>query len=654
MNLAREPRFRLGSLEVRPATREVVHTGGRETLEPRVMSVLVALAQANGEVVTRDDLTRACWEGRVVSDDAINRVISRIRRVSDLTGGKDFTLETITKVGYRLTVLGQAEAADAPKPPARLALLQRTWILAAGGVAAALAMAAVVWWTAFRQPDWSPDPSASLTLAVLPFDNLGAESADDVIALGLSREIRNTLSRVRGLRVVSDSSSFAIASDAMTSTDMGQRLKADLLLDGSLERIGDSVRLSVELVDVWDGVNLWTGALAGPAADLSRLREQMASQVFEQIVVKIGPNRLERLAEPRQPDPRAYRALIEATELLERVSSLKLRGRTEEARKAGVQASILVDEALAIEPNSAMALFLKSRMVAMGATPELGAENLPQIERQARAADYLRRALAADPDYAPALGALGEYYRRYEWRWSTAQAMLVRAVALDPNQADVRLSYSYYLSGAGRCLEALEHARAAIEIDPEFGWRTMGVPRALKCVGRHAESEAAYLDALRQDPANPVILREIYLNHLVRGDADGLERVRAIVRDEIWGGAPSESVSAWLGWTEQALVSMRGDQTQFARLIEPAARNLVGAPRDDQRPLGQLLAKQGDIMWVSAVVLAFTGQTDEAIEMLRGAVAAGTLYIPETMPYGAFEFTPEMRADPRYQAIWRS
>src|SRR5690348_9452733 len=99
MELAREASFTLGSMEVRPSTREILFGGGREVLEPRVMAVLVVLGRARGEVVTRDDLTAACWEGRVVSDDAINRVISRIRRVSDLTGGKDFTLETITKVG---------------------------------------------------------------------------------------------------------------------------------------------------------------------------------------------------------------------------------------------------------------------------------------------------------------------------------------------------------------------------------------------------------------------------------------------------------------------------------------------------------------------------------------------------------------------------
>ena len=323
MNLAREPGFRLGGLDVRPPTREVIHAGGREVLEPRVMSVLIALAQARGEVVTRDDLSAQCWDGRIVSDDAINRVLSRIRKLSELTGGRDFTLETITKVGYRLVVAAAAPASTAEAVPLTVSKPDRRWVL--GAIAAlVLAMSGGGWWLATRQPEWTSDPTASLTLAVLPFDSLGAGPGDDVLALGMAREIRNTLSRVRGLRVVSDSSSFAIASEPLTSTEMGRRLKADLLLDGSLERTGDTVKLSAELVDGWDGVNVWTGALSGPATDLNRLRQQMAAQVFEQMVVKIGPNRLEQLAEPRGENARSYRLLVEANQLLETVSGFRM------------------------------------------------------------------------------------------------------------------------------------------------------------------------------------------------------------------------------------------------------------------------------------------------------------------------------------------
>lgn len=99
--LARAPAFALGALRVDPARREVVGPAGPEVLEPRVMQVLVALVRAAGAIVTRDELTMSCWDGRVVGDDAINRVIGRLRRLAQLTGA--FDLETIRKVGYRLS-----------------------------------------------------------------------------------------------------------------------------------------------------------------------------------------------------------------------------------------------------------------------------------------------------------------------------------------------------------------------------------------------------------------------------------------------------------------------------------------------------------------------------------------------------------------------
>lgn len=115
--LAREPAFQLGGLLVRPSTREVICPDGREVLEPRVMQVLVVLARRPGEVVSRDDLTAHCWGGRVVGEDAINRVIGRIRRLSERDASRHFALETVRKVGYRL--LPAEEAAVAPPSPAQ-------------------------------------------------------------------------------------------------------------------------------------------------------------------------------------------------------------------------------------------------------------------------------------------------------------------------------------------------------------------------------------------------------------------------------------------------------------------------------------------------------------------------------------------------------
>src|SRR6516164_5060669 len=98
IDLAREAGFPLGASRISPSTREVLRNGEHELLEPRVMQVLVALFQANGRVVSRDELIARCWEGRIVGEDAINRAIGRLRRLSE-TGG-DFAVETIPRVGY--------------------------------------------------------------------------------------------------------------------------------------------------------------------------------------------------------------------------------------------------------------------------------------------------------------------------------------------------------------------------------------------------------------------------------------------------------------------------------------------------------------------------------------------------------------------------
>lgn len=113
--LAGEPRFTLGGLEVRPATREVVAEGSAEVLEPRVMQVLVALAQRRGQVVSRSDLIDACWEGRAVGDDAINRCIQALRRLGQTRGG--FAILTVARVGYRLDEMAPADAPSTTTPP---------------------------------------------------------------------------------------------------------------------------------------------------------------------------------------------------------------------------------------------------------------------------------------------------------------------------------------------------------------------------------------------------------------------------------------------------------------------------------------------------------------------------------------------------------
>jgi DNA-binding winged helix-turn-helix (wHTH) protein/dienelactone hydrolase len=149
IDLAREGGFEVGGLRVRPATREVEGTAGTETLEPRVMQVLVALAQRQGEVLSRDELIARCWAGRVVSDDAVHRCIARLRRLAQTHGG--FAVETIPRVGYRVTTL-PAPAALASASTAQTRRAAARLKISAAAVAALAVAAAAAWVTLPTEP----------------------------------------------------------------------------------------------------------------------------------------------------------------------------------------------------------------------------------------------------------------------------------------------------------------------------------------------------------------------------------------------------------------------------------------------------------------------------------------------------------------------
>lgn len=156
--LAHELPFTIGGVCVDPPTRQVERGGRFETLEPRVMQVLVALARAKGAIVTRDELIDWCWDGRIVGEDAINRAISRLRQVAAEVGGGTFSLETITKVGYRIRTHQAAPKAttSATSAPASRAT-RRGWIAGAGAVAAATVAGGLLWRRPWRH---RPDPEA--------------------------------------------------------------------------------------------------------------------------------------------------------------------------------------------------------------------------------------------------------------------------------------------------------------------------------------------------------------------------------------------------------------------------------------------------------------------------------------------------------------
>lgn len=181
ITLAGEPPFGLGALDVNPRLRRIAGEGGREELlEPRVMQVLVALAKAGGDIVTRDELLAVCWNGVIVGEDAIERVVGRLRRLGESLG--EFRIETVSKVGYRLRSSGDrpvGKVADAPVERPRI--------------------------------------------CVLPFLNMSDDQQQEYFSDGITEDVITDLSKISSLFVVARTTAFALRGAAEELPQLARR-----------------------------------------------------------------------------------------------------------------------------------------------------------------------------------------------------------------------------------------------------------------------------------------------------------------------------------------------------------------------------------------------------------------------------------------------
>ncbi len=646
MNLAQEPPFRLGVLAVSPSTCRVSWAGSSQVLQPRVMKVLVTLANANAAVVSRETLISECWDGRIVGDDAVIRIMVMLRRLSSNLQGQGFELENIPRVGYRLIPAagGDPVALVIPHPRRRQVLA-----LSGIGVVAAAGAGGWLWWG--RRPG-SAAKAEPLTIAVLPFDDLSPGASAGYLSRGLAREVRDTLSRVAGLRVIADTSSFPVHAQTRDPRELGRRLGAQLLLGGAVTQSGSGLRINLELTDPNTGQDVWTHIQSGRADDLFSVLDGASESVIQALVGRIGPDRIHIASVPRPRDPMVFRRVLVATELLDQSRALRMVGQESAGEDAAESARALLDEALKIDPGDTGALVALANITRNGWTRVLGALPLSQVERANEAAQIIRQALISDPNDPGALTALGDYYRRFEWRWKEAENLFRRAIATDPSLVEARWSYAYELGELGRAKEGLVQAQELFRLDPENLWRRVALARLLYLAGERDAALKRYDIELAADPRNAFLVREVYLMFLSEGNAGALKRLNQTLRTVLWRDKRmTPAIFALSTRIDAALAALSGTPQALLGLVDADVAALDG-------PAGRAATQQGrasvDLPYIYALEYAWSGQADLALRMLKRALAAGSLYWPATLPYGPAEFPPPVRNDPRFAALWSS
>lgn len=254
IRLSEEEPLRLGALTVEPALRRVAHDRGpAEIVEPRVMQVLVALIHAEGRILSRDELLMSCWHGVVVGEDAINRVMVRLRRLLDGVGQGAFKLETVTKVGYRLVPAA---------PPVELA-----------------------------RPAAAAPRHAEPVLAVLAFDNLCDGEDMAWFSNGVSEEILQTVASGAALRVIGRGSSFQFRGADKAAANVAAALNVTHLLDGSVRRNGSTVRVSAQLIECAGQTTLWSSRYDRELTDFLAVQDEIAGAVAAAVASVFAPRR---------------------------------------------------------------------------------------------------------------------------------------------------------------------------------------------------------------------------------------------------------------------------------------------------------------------------------------------------------------------------
>src|SRR5215469_4901550 len=460
IDLSREGDFSLGALQISPSTREVVRNGQRETLEPKATQVLVALHQAMGRVVSRDELIARCWDGRIVGEDAINRVIWRLRRLSEADDGANFTIETIAKVGYRLQLPAVKAEPPAVSPPAvspptvspptrRIMRVGRRPVILGSAVVAGIGAIAVGW----RAGLFGASQALANSVAVLPFANISGSPAQDYFAEGLSAEVRAALARNTLLRVVGQVSSNAFKSSSEDAETIARKLDVAYLLDGNVRLAENHVRVSAELIQGESGFSRWAQTFDRAIDDIFAVQSEIADAVTAAITREVA------VTKPvTQAGGTTNVAAFDAY----------LRGRADFALAAGPDtdhsALAHFEEAIASDPKFGAAYAARSRtLVAIANQMAAGDERQPLYDQAIAAA---KQSIVLAPDLADAHAALAGALVSGRLDIRGARTPYERSYALGRGDPDVLGRYALYCAQTGRFRVAEAAIRQARDLDP--------------------------------------------------------------------------------------------------------------------------------------------------------------------------------------------
>jgi len=449
--------FRIETWLIEPRLNTVSHSGRTVHLEPKVMDVLVCLARHAGEPVSKEELLETVWPNTFVTDDGLKRSISELRRVFEDDPQESRIIQTIPKRGYRLRVpiepLNGAQSAPASPQTHESRSEGRNWRMLAllfGGLVAAVLMLGALY-VSSKQGLWGKGADPQIrSLAVLPLENLSGDPSQEYVSDGMTDALITDLAQIGSLKVISRTSSMQYKQTRKSLSEIEHELKVDGIVEGSIQRSGNRVRITAQLIHGPSDRHLWANTYEGDFRDVFALEKNVTEDIARQVQARLVSWNQISQTQPRPTSPKALDAYLQGNYYLNRFGN---GFGVEEMKKAAE----FFQEAIDTDPEFAPAYFGLAH--AYGDLPLVSPSDAA-IRRKAE-----EKGLTLAPN-SPEAQTTAANKKWGDLDWSGAEKEFRRAVALNPNNVAAHHDLCGLLSEMGRLDEALRECQIAQELDP--------------------------------------------------------------------------------------------------------------------------------------------------------------------------------------------
>jgi uncharacterized protein (TIGR02996 family) len=617
--------LRFGVFEVDLQAGQLHKAGLRIKLQEQPFQVLAMLLEHRGEAVTREDLQRRLWPSDtfVDFDHSLNTAVKKLRQALGDESDNPRFIETLPRRGYRFIaaiapVDGVSLLDSPPNPGPAIAQPRRTRSLpwpplakVGAGVGILVGVFFAIWILAGRGLRGPAGSTRSIqSLAVLPLENLSGDPAQEYFADGMTDELITDLGQISSLRVISRTSIMGFKGVRKPLPQIARELNVDAVVEGTVVRSGDHVRITAQLIHAPTDKQLWARSYEGDLRDVLELQNQVAGAIARQIRIQLTPQQQAVLKSARAVNPEAYDDYLRAFSPRRTIN--------------GLQASIAYfQQAIEKQPDYAEA------HAGMGdAYMRLGHMlALPPEVAFPRAKSEALQALELDDTLAEAHAVLATVKFLYDWDFPGAEKEFLRAIALNPNSMDAHALYADFLNAMGRPDEAIAERRRNEERDPLSSEAVGGLAAELYWAHRYDETIEVTRKVLAVDP-------NLWSGHLYLGLALAQKHQFPEAITELQKTVEVTNSSTWIALVADAK-ALSGDKAGARKI-------LFGLKKRSQRTYVS--------PWLFAIIYSDLGDKDKAFVWLEKCYQGHEHDMAFSKVWPMFN---SLHSDPRYHDLVR-